>query len=125
MAKYEFDKKKFEEWKQSQKESAELQEKMNSNLNGYIEGVKKLAELQKNLQFIEQKVADLKQEQIKAEGDLIENTKKLNRATMDGDAAEIKALKEKEKELKKIIAAKKQGVAITEHELQLLEKHNR
>jgi hypothetical protein len=122
MAKYEFDKKKFEEWKQAQKESAELQEKMNSNLNGYMEGVKKLTELQKNLQFIEQKVAQLKKEQLKAENDLLENTKKLNKATADGDANEIKALKEKEKELKKIIAAKKEGVTITEHELKLLKQ---
>jgi hypothetical protein len=122
MAKYEFDKKKFEEWKQAQKESAELQEKMNGSLNGYMEGVKKLTELQKNLQFIEQKVAQLKKEQVKAENDLLENTKKLNKATASGDADEIKALKEKEKELKKIIAAKKEGVAITEKELGLLKQ---
>lgn len=122
MAKYEFDKKKFEEWKQSQKESAELQEKMNSNLNGYIEGVKKLTELQKNIQFIEQIVADLKQEQIKAEGDLIENQKKLDRAIVASNASEIKALKKKKKELNEILASKKQGVAITEKELGLLKE---
>ena len=103
MAKYEFDKKKFEEWKEAQRQSAELQDKMNSSLSGYIDGVKKLTQLQKNIQFIEQKVTDLKKEQAKAEADLIENTKKLNAATVAGDAAEIKALKDKEKELKKIL----------------------
>jgi len=66
MAKYEFDKEKFEEWKRSQKESAELQEKMNSSIGGYLESVKKIKELQKNIQFIEQKVAELKKEQVKA-----------------------------------------------------------
>ena len=122
MAKYEFDKKKFEEWKEAQRQSAELQDKMNSSLSGYIDGVKKLTQLQKNIQFIEQKVTDLKKEQAKAEADLIENTKKLNAATVAGDAAEIKALKDKEKELKKILAAKKESVALTEHELGLLKK---
>lgn len=122
MAKYEFDKKKFEEWKEAQRQSAELQDKMNSSLSGYIEGVKKLTQLQKNIQFIEQKVADLKQEQVKAEGDLIENAKKISSATVAGDAAEIKALKKKEKELKKIVAAKKESVKLTEHELGLLKK---
>jgi hypothetical protein len=124
MAKYEFDKEKFEEWKRAQKESAELQEKMNSSIGGYLESVKKIKELQKNIQFIEQKVTQLKEEQSKAEKDLLENTKKLNKATADGDADEIKALKEKEKELKKILAAKKEGVAITEKELGLLKEQN-
>lgn len=124
MAKYEFDKEKFEEWKRAQKESAELQEKMNSSIGGYLESVKKIKELQKNIQFIEQKVTQLKEEQSKAEKDLLENTKKLNKATADGDADEIKALKEKEKELKKILAAKKEGVAITEKELGLLKQQN-
>jgi hypothetical protein len=124
MAKYEFDKEKFEEWKRLQKESLELQEKMNSSIGGYLESVKKIKELQKNIQFIEQKVAQLKEEQVKAEQDLLKNTEKLNKATADGDADEIKALKEKEKELKKILAAKKEGVAITEREVSLLKKQN-
>ena len=124
MAKYEFDKEKFEEWKRAQKESAELQEKMNSSIGGYLESIKKIKELQKNIQFIEQKIAQLKEEQLKAEKDLIKNTEKLNKATADGDADEIKALKDKEKELKKILASKKEGVAITEHEVKLLKKQN-
>ena len=124
MAKYEFDKEKFEEWKRSQKESAELQEKMNSSIGGYLESVKKIKELQKNIQFIEQKVAQLKEEQVKAEEDLLKNTEKLKKAIADGDADEIKALKEKQKELKKILAAKKEGVAITEKELGLLKQQN-
>jgi hypothetical protein len=124
MAKYEFDKEKFEEWKRLQKESAELQEKMNSSIGGYLESIKKLKELQKNIQFIEQKVTQLKEEQVKAEQDLLKNTEKLNKATADGDADEIKALKEKEKELKKILAAKKLSVDLTEKELGLLERQN-
>jgi hypothetical protein len=124
MAKYEFDKEKFEEWKRAQKESAELQEKMNSSIGGYLESIKKIKELQKNIQFIEQKVSDLKKEQLKAEENLLKNTNKLNKATADGDADEIKALKEKEKELKKILASKKESVAITEHEVKLLKKQN-
>ena len=122
MAKYEFDKEKFEEWKRSQKESAELQEKMNSSIGGYLESIKKLGELQKNIQFIEQKVAELKKEQVKAQEDLKKNQEKINKATADGDADEIKALKEKRKELKKILAEKKEGVSITEHEVKLLKQ---
>lgn len=122
MAKYEFDKEKFEEWKRSQKESAELQEKMNSSIGGYLESIKKLGELQKNIQFIEQKVAELKKEQVKAQEDLKKNQEKINKATAKGDADEVEALKEKRKELKKILAEKKEGVAITEHEVKLLKK---
>jgi len=124
MAKYEFDKEKFEEWKRLQKESAELQEKMNSSIGGYLESVKKIKELQKNIQFIEQKVAQLKEEQVKAEQDLLKNTEKLKKAIADGDADEIKALKEKQKELKKILAAKKLSVDLTEKELGLLQRQN-
>lgn len=124
MAKFEFDKETFEAWKAAQKESLELQQKMNSSVGGYLEALKKIKELQKNIQFIEQKVAELKQEQAKAENDLIENTKKLNKAEADGNDDEIKALKEKEKQLNKILAAKNQGVAITEKELGLLKQQN-
>lgn len=122
MAKYEFDKKKFEEWKEAQKQSAELQEKMNSSLGGYIDGVKKLTELQKNLQFIEQKRNELASEYGKAAKDVRDNWKDLIAAQKRGDADEIKALKEKDKELRKILAAKREGVKIVEHELEILKK---
>ena len=103
MAKYEFDKEKFEEWKRAQKESAELQEKMNSSIGGYLESIKKLGELQKNIQFIEQKITQLKEEQVKAQEDLKKNQEKINKATAKGDADEVESLKEKRKELKKIL----------------------
>lgn len=122
MAKYEFDKKKFEEWKEAQKQSAELQEKMNSSLGGYIDGVKKLTELQKNLHFIEQKRNELASEYGKAAKDVRDNWKDLIAAQKRGDADEIKALKEKDKELRKILAAKREGVKIVEHELEILKK---
>lgn len=38
---YTFDKDAFEAWKAAQKESLELQKKMNSSVGGYLEALKK------------------------------------------------------------------------------------
>jgi len=122
MAKYEFDKNKFEEWKRAQKESAELQEKMNSSLGGYFETMKKIGELQKNLQFIEAKRNQMAEEYGKSAKDVRDNWAKLIEARKRGDADEIKALKDKDKELRKILAAKKEGLKITEAELKVLKE---
>jgi hypothetical protein len=124
MAKYEFDKAKFEEWKRLQEQSLEIQEKMNSSVSGYLESIKKIKELQKNIQFIEKQVTKLKEEQLKAAKDLKDNEDKLAKATSKKDAAEIKALKEKEKELKKILAAKTMNVNMADKELTSLKKQN-
>ena len=124
MAKYEFDKEKFEEWKRAQKESAELQEKMNSSISGYLESIKKIKEIQKNIQFIEQKRNELANEYGKAAKDVRDNWRELLDAQRRGDAAEISALKDKDKALRKILAAKKQGVDITEKELELIKEQN-
>lgn len=125
MAKYTFDKDAFEAWKASQKESLEMQQKMNSSVSGYLEVIKKIGELQKNINFIEQKVAQLKKEQAKAAQDLKDNEDKLAKAKAKNDKAEIKALEDKKEELEKILAAKKEGVAITEKELGLLKETNK
>lgn len=122
---YTFDKEAFEDWKASQKESLEIQNKMNSSVSGYLETVKKIGELQKNINFIEQKVAQLKKEQAKAAQDLKDNEDKLAKAIDKKDKAEIKALEDKKEELEKILAAKKEGVAITEKELGLLKETNK
>ena len=122
MAKYEFDKEKFEEWKRAQKESAELQEKMNSSIGGYLESIKKLGELQKNIQFIEKQVTELKKEQVKAQEDLKKNQEKIDKATAKGNADEVKALEKKKKKLEEILAAKEKNVALTEHEVKLLKQ---
>jgi hypothetical protein len=124
MAKYEFDKAKFEEWKRLQEQSLEIQEKMNSSVSGYLESIKKIKELQKNIQFIEKQVTKLKEEQLKAAKDLKDNEDKLAKATSKKDAAEIKALKEKEKELKKILASKTMNVNVADKELTSLKKQN-
>jgi hypothetical protein len=124
MAKYEFDKAKFEEWKRLQEQSLEIQEKMNTSISGYVESIKKIKELQKNIQFIEKQVTKLKEEQLKAAKDLKDNEDKLAKATSKKDAAEIKALKEKEKELKKILAAKTMNVNVADKELTSLKKQN-
>lgn len=122
---YTFDKEAFEAWKASQKESLEIQNKMNSSVSGYLETVKKIGELQKNINFIEQKVTQLKKEQAKAAQDLKDNEDKLAKAIDKKDKAEIKALEDKKEELEKILAAKKEGVAITEKELGLLKETNK
>ena len=122
---YTFDKEAFEAWKASQKESLEIQNKMNSSVSGYLETVKKISELQKNINFIEQKVAQLKKEQAKAAQDLKDNEDKLAKAIAKSDKAEIKALEDKKEELEKILAAKKEGVALTEKELGLLKETNK
>jgi hypothetical protein len=122
MAKYEFDKNKFEEWKRAQKESAEIQEKMNSSLSGYFETMKKIGELQKNIQHIESKRNELADEYGRSAKDVRDNWAKLIEARKRGDADEIKALKDKDKELRKILAAKKEGLKITEAELKLIKE---
>jgi hypothetical protein len=122
---YTFDKEAFEAWKASQKESLEIQNKMNSSVSGYLETVKKISELQKNINFIEQKVAQLKKEQAKAAQDLKDNEDKLAKAIAKNDKAEIKALEDKKEELEKILAAKKEVVALTEKELGLLNETNK
>jgi hypothetical protein len=124
MAKYEFDKDKFEEWKRAQKESLDLQEKMNSSISGYLESIKKIGELQKNIKFIEEKRNELANEYGKSAKDVRDNWKELIAAQKRGDAAEIAALKDKDKELRKILASKKEGVKIVERELDLLKKQN-
>jgi hypothetical protein len=122
MAKYEFDKKKFEEWKAAQKESAAIQEKMNSSLSGYFETIKKIGELQKNIQFIEAKRNQMAEEYGASAKEVRDNWVKLIEARKKGDADEIKALQKKDDELRKILASKKQAVKITEQELGLLKK---
>lgn len=124
MAKYEFDKEKFEEWKRAQKESLDLQEKMNSSISGYLESIKKIGELQKNIKFIEEKRNELANEYGKSAKDVRDNWKELIAAQKRGDAAEIKALQDKDKELRKILASKKEGVKILEHELGLIKKQH-
>ena len=125
MAKYEFDKNKFEEWKRAQRESAELQEKLNSSVKDYLKAVKELGELQKNIVHIEKQINKLKEEQ----GDLEDKKKKneleiarLRRAGVSLSSDEIKNLRSQNKELKKLIEAKKQSVAITETELGYIKK---
>lgn len=122
MAKYEFDKNKFEEWKRAQKESADIQQKMNTSISGYFETVKKIGELQKNIQFIETKRNQMAQEYVDAAKEVRDNWAKLIEARKRGDADEIRALKDKDKELRKILAAKKEGLKITEAELKLLKE---
>jgi hypothetical protein len=125
MAKYEFDKNKFEEWKKAQQESAALQEKLNSSVKNYLTAVKELGELQKNILHIEKQINKLKKEQ----GDLEGNKKKneieiarLRRAGVSLSSDEIKNLRTQNKELKTLIAAKKQSIAITEAELGYIKK---
>jgi hypothetical protein len=122
MAKYEFDKKKFEEWKAAQKESLEIQQKMNSSLGGYFETMSKIKELQKNIQFIEAKRNQMAEEYGKSAKEVRDNWAKLIEARKKGDAEEIKALQKKDDELRKILAAKKEGLKITEKELGLLKE---
>ena len=122
MAKYEFDKKKFEEWKAAQKESVEIQEKMNSSLSGYFETMSKIKELQKNIQFIEAKRNQMAQEYGDSAKEVRDNWAKLIEARKKGDAEEIKALQKKDDELRKILASKKEGLKITEAELKLLKE---
>jgi hypothetical protein len=125
MAKYEFDKKKFEEWKQAQQDSADIQAKMNSSIGGYLESVKKLGELQKNIQFIDKQILKLKEEQLEVIKDLAANAVKLRNATTAGDAAEIKALKKKEAELQQILQAKIISVKLSEKELNLIKEQTK
>lgn len=122
MAKYSFNKEEFEAWKRAQQESADLQQKLNTSMKDYLATVKQIGELQKNIKYIEGQISKLKSEQAKAEKDLLDNTTKLSKAIAKGDKDEIDALRKKEVELKKILAAKQKNVDLTEHELGILKK---
>ena len=122
MAKYEFDPKKFEEWKKAQEKSILLQEKLNSSVKEYMKALKDLGELQKQIQIIEAKRNKQAEEYSQSANDVRKNWKDLIDARRKGDAAEISALKKKDDELRKILAAKKEGLSITEAELGLIKK---
>lgn len=125
MANYEFDPKKFEEWKRAQKESAAIQEKLNSSVKDYLKALKELGELQKNIVHIESKLSKLKKEQNDYEDEIRKNGEKirdLKRAGYSSTSDEVKELKKQNEEVRKLIAAKKQSVAITQAELGYIQK---
>jgi hypothetical protein len=125
MANYEFDPKKFEEWKKAQKESAAIQEKLNSSVKDYLKALKELGELQKNIVHIESKLSKLKKEQNDYEDEIRKNGEKirdLKRAGYSSTSDEVKELKKQNEEVRKLIAAKKQSVAITQVELGYIQK---
>lgn len=122
MAKYSFNKEEFEAWKRAQQESADLQQKLNTSMKDYLATVKQIGELQKNIKYIEQQRNKLTQEYVESAQEVRKNWKELIDARKRGDADEIKALKNKDTELRKILASKKKGLDITEHELEILKK---
>lgn len=122
MAKYSFNKEEFEAWKRAQQESADLQQKLNTSMKDYLTTVKQIGELQKNIKYIEQQRNKLTQEYVESAQNVRKNWKELIDARKRGDADEIKALKNKDTELRKILAAKRKSVDLTEHELEVLKK---
>lgn len=122
MAKYSFNKEEFEAWKRAQQESADLQQKLNTSMKDYLATVKQIGELQKNIKYIEQQRNKLTQEYVESAQEVRKNWKELIDARKRGDADEIKELKKKDIELRKILASKKKGLDITEHELNILKK---
>jgi hypothetical protein len=122
MAKYSFDKDKYDEWKRAQQESLELQKKMNTSITGYLEVVKEIGELQKNIKYIEEQKNKLTQEYVDSTKEVRKNWKELINARKRGDVDEVKALNKKDIELRKILASKKEALDITKHELALLQK---
>ena len=125
MAKYNFDKDKFEEWKRALREGKELQDNMNQSLGGYLEGVKKIGELQKNILAVEKQLEALKKQQTEYEKEILANETKKNILISKGysvTSAEVKALEDKNDELNKSLATQKKMVSLGEEELASLRK---
>jgi hypothetical protein len=125
MAKYNFDKDKFEEWKRALREGKELQDNMNQSLGGYLEGVKKIGELQKNILAVEKQISNLKKEQSEYEDEIRRNGVELNnlrRAGYTSSSNEVKNIKLQNQQLRQKIAAQKQMVSLGEEELNSLKK---
>jgi hypothetical protein len=125
MAKYEFDPKKFEEWKKAQETAYELQKKMNSSMGEYLKKVKELGELQKSILHIEQQINKFKQEQSDFESKKKSNEKEIARLRRSGVSAssdEVKNLIKQNKELKELIAARAKNVGLLEIELEYIQK---
>jgi hypothetical protein len=125
MAKYSFNKEEFEAWKRAQQESADLQQKLNTSMKDYLATVKQIGELQKNIKYIEQQISKLKKEQNDYEDEIRKNGQKIRELRLAGYSAasdEVKVLKKQNEEIRKLIAAKRKSVDLTEHELEVLKK---
>jgi hypothetical protein len=125
MAKYSFNKEEFEAWKRAQQESADLQQKLNTSMKDYLTTVKQIGELQKNIKYIEQQISKLKKEQNDYEDEIRKNGQKIRELRLAGYSAasdEVKVLKKQNEEIRKLIAAKRKSVDLTEHELEVLKK---
>lgn len=125
MAKYSFNKEEFEAWKRAQQESADLQQKLNTSMKDYLATVKQIGELQKNIKYVEQQISKLKKEQNDYEDEIRKNGQKIRGLRLAGYSAasdEVKVLKKQNEEIRKLIAAKRKSVDLTEHELEILKK---
>ncbi len=120
MAKYEFDKNKFEEWKRAQKESYEIQNKLNSSVKEYAKALMDLGQLQKNIVSTEKELSKLKKDQALLEDKKKKNEieiAKLRRSGVALSSDEVNNLIKQNREYNKLIAAKKQSIGIVEAEL--------
>lgn len=122
---YSFDKDKFEQWKNAQKESIELQKQMNSGISGYLKTIESIGEIQKNLKHVEKNISKLKKEQAEFEKQKKLNEIEIGKLKKSGlklSSKEISDLLKQNKELKKKIIANSKGVEILEDELNILKE---
>ena len=122
---YSFDKDKFEQWKNIQKESIELQKQMNSGISGYLKTIESIGEIQKNLKHVENNISKLKKEQAEFEKQKKLNEIKIGNLKKRGltlSSKEVAELLKQNKELKKKIIANRKGVDILEDELDILKE---
>jgi hypothetical protein len=125
MAKYSFNKEEFEAWKRAQQESADLQQKLNTSMKDYLTTVKQISEIQKNIKYVEQQISKLKKEQNDYEDEIRKNGQKIRELRLAGYSVasdEVKVLKKQNEEIRKLIAAKRKSVDLTEYELEVLKK---
>jgi hypothetical protein len=102
------------------KEQGEMQDKINKSMSSYVEHLKKIKELQKNIQHVSEQLKNLQQEENDLADDLQSKIKDRNKGTK-------KEIADRRKEIKLIIdkiKAKRISVELTKKELGNLEKVN-
>lgn len=102
------------------KEQGQMQDRLNESMASYVEHLKKIQELTKNIKHVSEQVNKLKAE----ENNLSEDLKKLVKDRNKGSKEEIEARRKEIKLIIDKIKAKRVSVELTEKQLKVLKETN-